>query len=455
MDNSEIQRKLFLEGSIPKAVIKMAIPSVVIQLITLVYNTADTYFISQIDKSAAAAVGAVFAIQAVIQAVGFGIGMGVSSISSRKLGEKADREAFSFASSGLFLVFIMAVIIAVFGNIFLVPLLKLVGCTETMVQFGEPYASVVLSTAPVACTIFVFGNILKAEGNLKFSMYGNVAGALINCVLDPLFIFTFKLGTFGAALATALSQLITLAIYSVLFLKKKTVTRIGFRYISSKIGTYKEIIATGMPTFFRQGLSSFATAFLCRSAMAYGDGAVAAITISNKCYMLVRSIILGIGQGTQPVAGYNYGAGLYKRTRSAYSFTLKVGTVLCLISGAMMYLFASKIMWWFCKDNEVLQYGLPSIRFCSMVIPVMALSTYVNQAYQCLGFKKRATVLASCRQGICFFPMVIILPKIMGITGIELVQPMADLMTFLISIPFYISLYKKLSVDQKVPDDFK
>lgn len=449
MDNSERQRKLILEGNIPRVVMKMAIPSIIIQIISLVYNTVDTYFISQINKSAAAAVGTVFAIQAIIQAVGFGFGMGVSSICSRKLGEAADDEASKYASSGVLGAIVVATVIGATGLVFLNPLLRMIGCTDTMLQYGRDYAIVILLFAPLNCMAYVIGNIFKAEGHMKLSMYGNVAGAVVNCFLDPLFIFTFGLGALGAAIATTISQIITLFIYLIQIFRKKTVMKPSVKRISKSFSVYLHIITTGLPTIFRQGLASLATAFLCKQGSVYGDAAVAAVTIANKCYMLVRNIVLGIGQGTQPVAGYNYGAGLYKRTKQAFNFAIKVGTVICVVSAVLLYAFAPEIMWWFCKDEEVLVYGVPALHYASMVLPVMAVSTFVNQQYQGLGFKTQATFLASCRQGICFLPIILILPHFIGVRGVEMAQPLADFMTFVISVPFYFMMMKLLGKKEK------
>lgn len=427
----------------------MAIPSIIMQVINLLYNTADTYFISQIDKSAAAAVGTVFAIQAIIQAIGFGFGMGVSSLCSRKLGEAEDEDANCYANSGIFGAVVCAAVLATLGLTFLSPILRLIGCTNTMLPHGKSYAFVILLFAPLTCATFVVGNIFKAEGHMNFATYGNVAGAILNVILDPIFIFSLKMGTFGAALATALSQVLTLLIFAYQFMKKKTVIKLGFRMISRRIETYRQIVTTGIPTVFRQGLASLAMALLCKKAANYGDAAVAAVTISNKCYMLVRNVVLGIGQGAQPVAGYNYGAGLFKRTKEAYNFAIKVGSIICISAGILMYAFSSQIMWWFVKDMEVLTYGVPALHYASLVMPVMAVSTYVNQEYQCLGFKKAATFLASCRQGIFFVPVILILPTFIGVTGVEMAQPLADLLTFFISIPFYVSMSRKLSVNKE------
>jgi len=449
MNNSEEQRKIILEGNIPSVVMKMAIPSIVIQIISLIYNTVDTYFISQIDKSAAAAVGAVFSIQSIIQAVGFGFGMGVSSLCSRKLGEGEDEEANVYANSGIVGAALLATLIGVLGMLFLNPLLNLIGCTDTMLTYGRDYAKVILIFAPLSCILYVVGNIFKAEGHLKFSMYGNVFGAILNAVLDPILIFNFEWGAMGAAVSTTISQAVSLIIYSIPFIKGQTVIRINPRYIGRRFSIYLQVFTTGIPTIFRQGLGSLATALLCKQASNFGDAAVAAVTIANKCYMLTRNVILGLGQGTQPVAGYNYGAKLYKRTNAAFGFAIRVGTVVCVISAVVLYIFSSQVMWWFCKDTEVLEYGVPALHFASLVMPVMAFSTYVSQEYQCLGFKKQASFLASSRQGICFIPIILVLPYFFGVAGVEIAQPLADLLTFIISIPFFISMTRRLTKEPK------
>jgi len=440
---------MILEGSIPKVVVTMAIPSVIMQLINLIYNTVDTYFIAQINKSAAAAVGTVFSIQAIIQAVGFGFGMGVSSLCSRKLGEAKDDEAATYAVSGILGAIVVAGVIGILGILFLNPLLGLIGCTDTMMEYARPYATITLAFAPVACSTYVLGNIFKSEGHVKFSMYGTVAGAIINGCLDPVFIFLLGLDTLGAAVSTTIGQFLTLGIYASMFVKRKTVVNLKAKYISNKPDTYIQIITTGIPTVFRQGLGSLATALLCKQGSHYSDATVAAVTISNKCYMLIRNVVLGIGQGTQPVAGYNYGAGQYKRTKESYYFAMKIGTGICLVASVLLYCFASDIMWWFCKDEEVLLYGVNSLHYAAMVVPVMAFSTFINQEYQCLGFKKQATFLASCRQGICFIPVILILPRIIGVSGVEMAQPLADLLTFFISIPFIIAMSKRLDGGKK------
>ena len=250
--------------------------------------------------------------------------------------------------------------------------------------------------------------------------------------------------TGGAALATTVSQVVNFSILLSFFLAGKSIVSIHPRHISRKLADYKAIITTGLPTICRQSLGSVAAAALNIQAIAFGgDAAGAAITISNKVYILVRNLVMGLGQGFQPVAGYNYGAGNKRRAWEAFSFSTKVGSVMCIFFAAVTAIFASPIMWWFCNDAEVAKIGIQTLYLNSMVLPFLAFSTYVNQLYQCLGFKGQATFLASCRQGIFFLPTVILLPLAIGCLGVQASQPIGDLCTFLISIPFIIFFYKR------------
>lgn len=443
MTDSDLQREKMLNTPVFKLVTSLAIPTIIIQLITLIYNTADTYFISQINKSASAAVGSVFAIMCLIQAIGFGFGMGSSSICSRMLGQKQDEEANKYCSSAFFGAVVFGALLGIFGNIFLDGILRLIGCSETMLVYARPYSRCILVAAPVSCATYVLNNALRSEGQSKLAMFGMVSGGIVNMLLDPVFIFYFNLGTLGAALATAFSQCISFTILLSSFVRNKTILHIGFRYISKKAEDYKLIFATGFPTICRQGLSSVATAAMCKQAVIYGDAVVAAVTIANKCYMLVRLVVLGLGQGYQPVAGYNYGAKKYGRTKQSFFFASAVGTVICAVSSVIIAIFAKEIMWWFCKDEEVLIYGVKTLHFACMVMPFMAFSTYVNQLYQSLGYKLEASILASLRQGIFYLPIIMIMPLIIGVTGVQMAQPLADFLTFVVSIPFCLKMIKR------------
>lgn len=447
---SEAQYRRMMETPIPKLVTSLAIPTVIGMLITVIYNTADTYFVSQINKSASAAVGAVYSIMAIIQAMGYGIGVGAGSLISRRLGAKDNEAADRYASSAFFAAVAVGMAIAVAGLSVLEPFLRLLGCSDTMMPHAIPYAKYILLAAPVNCATFVLNNTLRSEGFSKLAMIGISTGGILNVVLDPLFIFGLNMGTGGAALATMLSQMVSFCILYGIFLSGRSIVKIRFGSVSRSFADYKMIVTTGIPTICRQGLGSVAAAVLNIQAIGYGgDAAGAAITIANKLYILVRNICIGFGQGFQPVAGYNYGAGNRQRAWRAFLFASQVMSVACIGCAVVFALFAEPIMWWFCEDAEVARIGIETIYLFCAAMPFLAFSTYVNQLYQCLGFKVQATFLASCRQGIFFLPLVLLLPLWTGCLGVQAAQSAADLCTFLISIPFIIRFYRRYISDRE------
>lgn len=448
-DLSSEKYRQMTQTPIPRLVTSMAIPTILSTMITVIYNTADTYFVSRISPSASAAVGVVYSIMAILQAVGFGLAMGAGSLISRYLGQQREREASGFASSGFFASMLMGVVVGGGCLMVLEPLLRLIGASETMLPHAIPYARIILAAAPISCSGFVVNNVLRAEGNTKLSMWGTLVGAVLNIVLDPILIFLLGMGTAGAALATIISQGVSWGIQFYVYLTGRTILKLHPRFISRSWTTYKKIIVTGSPTILRQGLGSVSATALNISAVVYGDATVAAITIAGKLYTLVRQLILGLGQGFQPVAGYNYGAGNRKRTFEAFTFATKLGTLICTVAAVFIAIFAEPIMWAFCDSAEVARIGTQTLLISCAVMPLLGFSTFTNQLYQCLGFAKTASFLASCRQGTFFLPIILILPRFLGALGVEMTQSLADLMTFLISIPFALRFYRREILDFK------
>lgn len=448
--SAEEQRHKMLTDPVAGLVTALAIPGVLVQMISVIYNTADTWFVSQISTSASAAVGVVFSLQSLLQAFTYSISMGCQSLMSRHLGADENREAETVAASSVVEALVITLLIAVPGLLFTRPLVRLLGATETMLPYAAAYARIILCGAPVLGCSFVLSGALRAQGMAKRSAIAMSAGGLLNIVLDPLFIFTLNMGTAGAALATVLSQSVSLIILLVLFLAGLSPVKLTLKSASRKWGLYWSIFTTGMPTMFRQGMASLSSALLNRAGAPYGDAAVAAITISNKVYLLVRNIVMGVGQGFQPVAGYNFGAGDKKRTRASFQFAVLVGTVICCLGGVITAVFPGEIIAWFRNDPEVIEVGKEMLYYVAAAMPFMAFSTYVNQLYQCLGFKLPATFLASCRQGVCFVPLILLLPALLHRTGVCLTQPAADILTFVICVPFQIVFFRRhLSVSKE------
>lgn len=442
---SDAQYQRMLTTPIPRLVMSLALPTILSTMITVIYNTADTYFVSQINKSASAAVGAVFAIMSVIQAVGFGFAMGSSSLISLKLGEKDNHAANTYCASGFYGAVGLGAVIGALGLVFLEPILNLL-CSDTMLPHARSYAAFILIAAPISCATFVLNNALRAQGQSRLAMWGMTAGGLLNMALDPIFIFPvgLNMGAGGAALATAVSQCVSFCILISFFLRGKSIVSIHPKYISRRFADYSKLILTGIPTVFRQGLGSIAAAVLNIQAVAYGGDALAsAATIANKIYMLARNFLIGLGQGFQPVAGYNYGAKNRQRAWSAFRFACIVGSGFCLVATAAIIALRRPIMDFMSNDPAVIRLGSEMLLYLGFVIPVLAFSTFVNQLAQCLGFKLPATLLASCRQGFFFLPAIYALPALFGGSGVLASQAVADGVTFAVSVPFLIWFYRK------------
>lgn len=441
--NSEAIRKEMLEKPMGRLLFEKSYPTVIIQLISVIYNTADTYFVAKINTESAAAVGVVFSLMSIIQAVGFGIGMGANSLISRSLGAQDHKQANKYGSSAVFAGISFGLLIMILCFLNINGLMQLIGASPSVLPYAVSYARYILIAAPFMCVAFVFNNILKAEGQSFLAMVAMIAGGILNMVLDPVLIFGLHMGIAGAAVATMVSQITSGVIMYYYFASKKTVVQLSRSEVSRKTSDYVNIFKTGTPTIFRQGLGSVSSAILNVQAAAYGDAAVAAISIANKVYMLVRNMILGIGQGYQPIAGYCYGAGKKERVKKAFLLSTVAGTAVCLIFCVVTFAYREPIMSWFRADDEVIAVGTEALKWFCIAMPLMAYSTYVNQTYQCLGYSVAATFLASCRQGVFFIPLALVLPKLIGLMGTEMLQPVADMMTFMISIPFQVYFFKK------------
>ncbi len=441
----EAQHKKMTESSVTKLIITLSVPTVLSQLITSIYNMADTYFVTGLGDSAVGAVSIVFALQSIIQAIGYGLAMGAGSLVSRLLGEKDEESASKYASCAFFSGIVLGFVLAAVCFIDLRWLLRLFGSTETILPHAYNYAFVILLGAPIMCSSFVMSNVIRAEGRAVVAVAGLTIGGLFNIILDPIFIVVFKMGVAGAALATVISQAISFIILLSVYISGKSIVKISPKCLSRRIADYGLIIKTGLPTVFRQGLGSLSSTLLNVQVKIYGDAAIAAVGIANKVYMLLRSFVLGIGHGFQPVAGYNYGAGKNDRVKKAFWVATIVGTAVASIASVFLLLFSTQIIGFFKPETaETVRIGRRMLILIGLAIPTLGYSTYVNQLYQSLGFVKGATVLASCRQGIFFVPLIFMLPAMMGLDGILLTQPLADALTCAVSIPFNIYFLKRI-----------
>ena len=434
---------------ISRLIPRLALPTVLSMLTTGIYNTADTYFVSQLGTSASAAVGIVFSLMAIIQAIGFTLGMGSGSIISRRLGARDIKAANVCGSSAFVAAVVCGLTLSAVCLSNLNGLVKLLGATPTIVPYATDYAMWILFGAPIICSCFVMNNVLRSEGHAAFSAVALTSGGFLNIALDPLFIYGFGLGTKGAAMATVASQAVSFLIFLQFFIRKKGTVELSIKYVSTKIKTYWEIFSVGVPALFRQGLASVATILLNVNAGVYGDAAISAMTIATKVIMLCGSVMIGIGQGFAPVAGYNYGARLYKRVRQAYTFTLGVAFFVLLALASALFIFAPQIIACFRNDKDVIGVGTFALRAQAFSLPLHALIISVNMMMQACGKKFRAAFLSLNRQGIYFIPLIVLLPRAIGLTGVEVAQASADILSAITAVPYLIFFFRELKRDEE------
>lgn len=442
---AEEQYNKMTKTPVSKLITKLAVPTVISMLVTSIYNMADTFFVSQINTQASAAVGVVFPIMAIIQAFGFTLGMGSGSLVSVRLGQKRNSEANIIASTAFFSSVFLGAIVTLFGNIFSGHLLSFIGASESVLPYAQDYARYIFWGAPFICASFVLNNDLRSEGKAFLSMIALTFGGVLNIFLDPLFIYVLKFGISGAAVATLISQSVSFLILLSFYLRKKTVIKISIKNINLKKNVLWKIICTGIPSLSRQGLASIASILLNTSAAAYGDAAIAAMSIAGKILMFVASVMIGIGQGFSPVSGYNYGAKRYDRVKKSYWFMVLSGSSLMTVFAILIFVFAQKILGAFINDESAIEIGVVALRWQVAFMPFHPLIVGTNMLMQSTGHIKSATFLSMNRQGVFFIPAILILPQILGLTGVEISQFAADVFSSTAAIPFLIWFFKKLN----------
>ncbi|MDR0452573.1 MAG: MATE family efflux transporter [Treponema sp.] len=431
-------------GPVGPLITGLAIPSAVIMLISALYNSADTYFVSFLGTSATAATGVAFPLMAVIQAVGFFFGHGSGNYIARELGSRNRTNAAKMAATAFFSAFVIGVLLAFFGVLFLDPLARLLGATDTILPFARGYLRFILIGAPFMMCSLMQNNLLRYQGSSFYGMIGMVSGALVNIGLDPLFIFVFRWGTAGASLATMLSQFIS---FTVLFIcsRRTDNVRIRLRYFSPSLANYREIVRGGLPSLARQGITSISGIFMNNFAAGYGDEVIAAISIVQRVFMMAASLVAGIGQGFQPVCGFNYGAKLFARVKAGFRFSLVAMTVPLLPFGVLGFIFAPQIIALFRPDDPVLiEIGARAFRYQCLTAPLLGWITINNMLMQTIGKAFKASFLAVARQGLFLLPLLFLLTPFLGLAGILVIPPVADICTFIVSIPLSISVFREM-----------
>ena len=443
-DRSALQFRRMTETPIPQLILSLAAPTILSMLITSIYNLADTFFVGQISTSASGAVGVVSSLMAIIQALGFMLGHGAGTIISRSLGSRDTTAATRFASTSFFTALVFGVVLAVAGLGTLPHFMMLLGSTETILPHACAYARPILIAAPLMISSLVMNNILRYEGKASFAMIGLVTGGLLNIALDPLFIFGLGMGTAGAGLATALSQTISFCILLSMFLRGKTVSQFRLSAVTREARDFGRILLGGAPSFGRQGLNSIGGMLLNLAARSYGDAAVAGMSIVSRIFMFIISVAIGVGQGLQPVASFNYGARRYRRVRQAAIFTIEAAFCMLVVLVGLCWVNGDVLIRLFRDDPAVTAVALPAFHYQCLAMLLQPIIVVANMTFQSVGASGRATFLACCRQGVFFIPLILILPRTHGLFGVEICQPIADVLTFLVSLPFLLAFLQQL-----------
>lgn len=366
------------------------------------------------------------------------------------MGGRRMEEARTFVSVGFFTAVGCGAVIGVLGLLFLDDLVRLLGATDTILPYARAYATYIFYATPFMMGSLVLNNLLRFQGLSLYGMVGMVSGGLLNMALDPLLIFTCGLGTAGAAIATAISQAVSFCILLLMTNLHSDALPISFRAFRPSVKLYGRILYNGIPSLGRQGIAALSTALLNNTAALWGDPAIAAMSIVSRLIMFINSSVIGFGQGFQPVCAYCYGAGKYRRVREAYRFCVKVSTLILLVLGAAAFAAAQPIVTLFRReDAEVIAIGTTALRMQLVTIPLWGFITMSNMFTQSIGYGVRATIIASARQGIFLIPMLLLLPRWWGLTGLELAQPAADVLTLLLTAAIVTGILRQM---KQMPD---
>lgn len=428
---------------IPKLLLLLSLPSIVSMIITSIYNTADAYFVSQLSTAASGAVGIVLPMMALTQGIGFTYAVGAGTQTAQLLGARKVDEANKFGSSAMAIAMISGLLITIIGQWQLDNLLRLFGATDTILPYAKDYARWILFGAPITISQFVLNLQLRFQGKNNLSMIGLMVGGILNIILDPIFIFVLELGIRGAALATIVSQTVSWIILYWM-VKNKSILELSLKSISRDVKIYGTIIGTGISSFLRQGLASISIILLNNAARPFGDEVIAAIVIVGRISMIMFSVMLGIGQGFQPIAGYNYGAKKYARVKQVWRFTYVAMTVLVAIVGVGIFVLAPQLVTAFRSDPMVVKTGSTMLRYISLSLISQPMLISTNMLLQTTGHIKASSFLASTRQGLFFIPLLLILPPMLGVPGIQISQPIADVLSAIAAIPFLVYFMKNL-----------
>ena len=444
---------LLEEAGVASALLKLGIPTMVGMLISALYNAIDAYFVGGLGMSQMGAVSVVFPIVQIIIGLGMMFGAGASSYISRLLGKGANEQADKTASTSLFSGLLVGTIIIIGIMVFLDPVLTALGSTETILPYARAYAKIYVTGSIINVFTVMMNNLLTAQGATKFTMKAMLTGSIANVILDPIMIYGMDLGIEGAAIATVISLCINMALYIGYIAKKKGVLRFSVRNIDPSKTIYAEVLKIGIPVLLFQMLASVAMGSINTAAKPYGDYAVAAMGAVTRIMTVVTYVVFGFLKGFQPFAGYNYGAKKYERLKKSIRLCMIWSTVFCIVAAIVLFIFADPIVSLFGTDIEMAGIAAKALRLNAVLFITFGFQMVYASLYLAIGKSLVGSVLSLSRQGIFFFPLVLVLPHVMGLTGVVWVQPMADLLTTILTIVFAVRINHTLSTEIEMGED--
>lgn len=450
MNSQSKKMELLGSTSIPKALLAMGIPTMIGMLVNAFYNLVDAYFVGGLGESQMGAISVVYPLGQVVVGLGLLFGNGAASYISRLLGRGDKENADKVASTALYSSVSVGAVIIIISMVFLHPILKLLGATDSILPYAATYAGIYI----VSCIFNVFNvtmnNIVTSEGAAKTTMCALLTGAVLNIALDPLFIYVFDLGVAGAAIATAISQIVSTCVYLTYIFRKKSVFHFRVKDCTYTKETMSEIFKIGIPTLVFQILTSVSISLINNAAGDYGDSAIAGMGVVTRLISMGSLSVFGFIKGFQPIAGYSYGAKKFVRLREAIKTSILWSTIFCVIFGVILALFPTAIVSQFTKgDAEMIRIGATSLRANGISIMLFGFYTVYSSLFLALGKGREGFILGACRQGICFIPVILLLPMVWGLNGIMYAQPIADVLSAVITVFMAIPLHKKLNEMQK------
>lgn len=434
-DRKEFMRSEILNKPVLSLLLKMSVPTIIGMLITVIYNLTDTFFVGLLnDRSMTAAIGIVFSYVSMIQAVGFWFGYGSGNIMSKKLGEQNEKEANIISYIGIIFALTSGIIIMIMSMIFIENISGFIGgdASENLLYFTNKYLKVIIISIPFSLYAITVYNQLRLCGNIKAAISGLLLGMFANMILDPVFIFLFRFGFIGAGYATLIGHIIGCFALS-LSLKSSKKIPTGFKDIRCNKERDYHILAGGMPNFSRQAITGIALVLINKTAAAYGDAMIAALTVSSRIIALAYMIMIGWGQGFQPICAMNFGAEKYERVKEAFNLALRVGTIFLVISAIVIYIIPVNFIKLMSNDEDVIEIGIKILRMQCMTMPLLGYYAMSSMLMQNTGRYLQSLTILVARQGIFYIPLIYILIAIYGKTGIYVLQPVADVLSFCLS----------------------